>query len=95
MTTRRLMAAILVLTTFSLAFRSLAFVGLAAYHESTMPHRVDHSYRRPVYYNRIGKVMTKAEVKAARRHKDLSKRYRMAAAWPWFPLDPNLPDPDE
>jgi hypothetical protein len=39
--------------------------------------------------------MTIADVNAARHHRDLSKWYREAAAWPWLPLDANSPDPNE
>jgi hypothetical protein len=94
MTTRRWMAMILVGVTYSLACRSLALVALAAYHESKLPHRWDGPYYSPVCYDRSGRVMTKAQVRAAREHRDLAKDCRKAALWPWLPVDPTLPEPE-
>jgi hypothetical protein len=94
MTTRRWMAVILILVTYSLAVRSAVFLMLASYHEAQLPARVDTSAYSWVYYDRSGNVMTAAQVKASRQHQDLWKRYRTAAVWPWMPVDPDVPDPD-
>jgi hypothetical protein len=67
---------------------------IAAEHESKMICGVGCSRRGPPsYFDRDGRLMTEAEVKAAGWHAKLAVKYRTAATKPWLAVDPDPPPP--
>jgi hypothetical protein len=67
---------------------------IAAEHESKMIAGRGYSKSGPpTYYDRHGRRMTEAEVKAAFWHAKLAVKYRTAATKPWLAVDPDPPPP--
>src|SRR5262245_56744936 len=94
MTIRRWMIVVAVGTVCSLACRSLALAALAAYHESKSHYSIALSNRGCLYLDRDGNIMAPAGFKGCLEQRNLSKMYRKAAAWPWLPVEPDLPEPE-
>jgi hypothetical protein len=67
---------------------------IAAEHESKTISGMGCSYRGPrSYYDRDGRLMTEAEVRAAGWHAKLAVKYRTAATKPWLAVAPDPPPP--
>ncbi len=94
MTVRRWMVAIFVVTVYSLAIRSLVCLGLAAYHESKLPHRRERTTRGRIHYDRDGKIMTPAQMATVPAHRDAARMCRKAAWWPWDTGRLVVPEPE-
>jgi hypothetical protein len=102
MTRRRMIAVGILALTIGLielprsliAMRRHRLESIAAEHESKMIYGRGCSHaRQPCYFDRLGRLMTEDEVKAADWHAKLAVKYRTAATKPWLPVEPDPPPP--